>query len=173
MTEISRRKLFAGTTAIAGLAAFGSTAKAQVVASDDPFEYEVQRTEEEWRALLGDAYPILREGKTEPQRSSRLWANAQEGTYSCLGCDLLQYRSFAKINLAKGWAFFVGSEPNSQMMSQDYNFAGMPGEAGTSNFAIETHCRRCGSHMGHILLVEGMTLHCINGSALSFTPAAA
>jgi len=38
---------------------------------------------------------------------------------------------------------------------------------------IETHCRRCGSHLGHILLVDGDVLHCINGTALHLEPDAA
>ena len=36
---------------------------------------------------------------------------------------------------------------------------------------IEAHCRRCGSHLGHILTVDGKLVHCINGASLAFTPA--
>ena len=36
---------------------------------------------------------------------------------------------------------------------------------------IETHCRRCGSHMGHIVLVGSRQLHCINGASLNFAGA--
>jgi peptide-methionine (R)-S-oxide reductase len=33
---------------------------------------------------------------------------------------------------------------------------------------IEAHCRRCGSHLGHVLHVENDILHCINGASLTF-----
>ena len=173
MSEINRRNLLTGTTAVVGLTALGSASQADVPANRDPFDYEVTRTDAEWRELLGDdAYAILREGRTEEPRSSLYWAEARQGTYACKGCDLLQYQSTTKINLLKGWVFFNGSEPNSQLMSQDSG-AEMGESPESNNFAIEVHCRRCGSHMGHILLVEGSVLHCINGSALTFTPAAA
>lgn len=172
MTEINRRKLLVGSTAIASLTVMGKTAVADVPANRDPFDYEVTRTDAEWREMLGDDYAILREGKTEPQRSSPLWAEGRQGTYECRGCDLLQYKSDTKVNLLKGWVFFQASEPNSQMMSQDRG-AEM-GEADTSSkLTIEVHCRRCGSHMGHILLVEGNVLHCINGASLNFIEATA
>jgi peptide-methionine (R)-S-oxide reductase len=38
---------------------------------------------------------------------------------------------------------------------------------------IEAHCRRCGSHLGHVLYVEDRLLHCINGTALEFRPSEA
>ena len=152
--------------------AMGSAARANVPANRDPFDYEVTRTDDEWRALLGDDYAILREGKTELPRSSPLWAEAREGIYACKGCDLQQYTSVTKVNLLKGWVFFHGSEPNAQLMSQDTG-AEMADEQPASRFAIEVHCRRCGSHMGHILLVDGSVLHCINGASLAFNPTAA
>lgn len=168
MTDLSRRDLLSGTTAIAGLTVLASSpAAADVPAGSDPFDYEVTRTDAEWRELLGDAYPILREGRTEERYSSDIWAEARQGTYTCAGCDLVHYTSRSKIALTKGWLFFRGSEPNAQLMSQDRGFMAMTDED-SINFSIEVHCRRCGSHTGHILLVEGSVLHCINGASLKF-----
>ena len=42
--------------------------------------------------------------------------------------------------------------------------------------AMEAHCRRCGSHLGHIVAlpeVPGVPIHCINGAALRFEAAEA
>lgn len=170
MPDTLRRHILTGGAAFAGMAAFGTPARPDVPAGRDPFDYEVTRTEDEWRALLGDAYPIMREGKTEPQRSSPLWAESRAGAYHCKGCALKHYDGDLKVNLPKGWLFFTASEPNSQLMSQD----GPSEMADTRNaleVAIEVHCRRCGSHVGHILLVSGRVLHCINGASLDFTPA--
>lgn len=170
LPTVARRDFLKSTAIFAGLTSLGSRAQANVPAGRDPFDYEVTRTDEEWREMLGEDYPILREGKTEDPRSSPLWAEATQGTYSCKGCDLPQYQSDLKVNLLKGWVFFTGSIPNSQMMSQDG-----PAEMGDRtafDISIEVHCRRCGCHMGHILLVEGSVLHCINGASLTLTPTA-
>ncbi len=172
MTDINRRTLLQGSAIVAGLSAIGIQAKADVPAGRDPFDYEVQRTEQEWRDLLGDDYPVMREGKTEKQFSNPLWANSTPGDYYCKGCDLHQYTSALKINLTKGWLFFTASEPNSQLMSQDGR-AVMAEDDDPFGVHIEVHCRRCASHIGHILLVEGRVLHCINGSSLNFVEAAA
>lgn len=170
MTEINRRHLMTGTAVLAGLNALGASAEASVPAGRDPFDYEIVRSDAEWRDMLGDDFAILRDGKTELPRSSALWAEARQGTYACRGCDLLQYHSNTKINLLKGWAFFSSSEPNAQLMSQDTSPAMSDGpQREIFDATIEVHCRRCGSHMGHILLVEDRVLHCINGASLSFT----
>ena len=170
MIDLNRRNLLIGTSALAGAAALGSQAQAEVPAGRDPFDYEITRTEAEWRAMLSEEeYVILRDGGTEFPHTSPLAEETGDGTYACKGCDLLHYESVAKVILDKGWVFFIGSVANSQLTSQDA-FAEM-GDG--SEFAIETHCRRCGSHIGHILPVEGQALHCINGAALTFTPAAA
>ena len=64
MTKIQRRELLAGTVAATALTLTSKSASADVPAGRDPFNYEVQRTDAEWRDLLGDSYPIMREGKT-------------------------------------------------------------------------------------------------------------
>jgi len=130
---------------------------------------EVTRTDAEWRALLGDDYGILREGKTEVPKSSPHWTEARDGSYACKGCDLEQYQSNAKVNLPKGWVFFTAGVANAQLMSQDGR-AEMSDNQDAFDIFIEAHCRRCGSHMGHILLVDSKVLHCINGASLTFTP---
>lgn len=38
---------------------------------------------------------------------------------------------------------------------------------------IEVHCRRCGSHFGHLLVINNTALHCTNGAAMNFVPDAA
>lgn len=169
MKDINRRDLIAGTAMFAGLNTLGTSAFANVPAGRDPFDYEITRSEAEWRELLGEDFAILREGRTEQPRSNPLWAEARTGTYDCRGCDLLQYSSHTKINLLKGWAFFSSSEPNAQLMAQDTSsiMSDAPSSA-IFDATIEVHCRRCGSHMGHILLVENRVLHCINGASLSF-----
>ena len=65
-------------------------------------------------------------------------------------------------------------------MSQDVGAIMLPGTPIAPNsideiksafdINIEVHCRRCASHMGHVLLVENHVLHCINGTSHDFVP---
>jgi len=123
------------------------------------FAYEIQRSDADWRERLTPAeYQVLRKGGTEPRNSHRYTQSSGQGTYNCKGCALPVYASTQKINLDIGWVFFHHAMPDSVLTGIDDN-------------QIEAHCRRCGSHLGHILVVEGDILHCINGTALEFIPA--
>ena len=123
------------------------------------FAYEIKRSDADWRERLTPAeYNILRKGSTEPRNSHRYTQFSDEGTYTCKGCALPVYASTQKINLDIGWVFFHHAMPDSVL-------------TGIDDDRIEAHCRRCGSHLGHILFVEGDILHCINGTALEFVEA--
>lgn len=182
--SVTRRSLLTNSALAVGAGLVGSASQAAVPAGHDPFDYEITRTDEEWRAQLGDDYPVLRDGRTEQQFTHPLWQEKAAGEYHCKGCDLHVYSSEQKYFPDKGWVFFTASVPNSQMMAIDARSEmvdEMIGEEQSqselneiaANFFIETHCRRCGSHLGHILPVANRALHCINGSALVFKPAEA
>lgn len=172
-----QRRAFLGATAVSALAlARGGPSPAFAGTPDtagDRFGYEITRTEAEWREMLSPSeHAILRKGSTELPKSNPLWNNTAEGTYCCRGCELTVYESVWKVELDKGWAFFRQSRENAVLMGVD----GAPPDGmanGDEPFGalIEAHCRRCGSHLGHILTVEGKTLHCINGTSLRFLPA--
>lgn len=135
------------------------------------FDYEITRTESEWRSLLSDyEFAILRRGGTEWARSSPLWDDYREGEFHCKGCELHIYSSEWRVELTKGWVFFSHSQPTAVMTDID---PGSPyGRSEDDVPEIEVHCRRCGSHLGHLLTVEDKLVHCINGASLLFTPEA-
>jgi peptide-methionine (R)-S-oxide reductase len=173
----SRRRLLSRASAM--LAALPAAlavrpARADVIPGADGYPYEIQKTDAEWLAQLGEHdFRILRRGGTEAQGTSPNWNETREGTYACRGCGLPIYSSRWKVVLDKRWAFFRQSEPNALLMAIDWP-QGVQDQMGLELVAAtEVHCRRCGSHMGHILLVEGQILHCINGSSLDFIPEAA
>ncbi len=179
--SVTRRNLLTHSAMLAGASLAGGGVHAAVPAGHDPFEYEITRTEEEWRAQLGEDYRILRDGETEEQFTHPLWQEKAAGTYHCKGCDLEVYSSAQKFFPDKGWVFFTAGVPNSQMMAIDARsdmademvFEGQSQSElndAAANFFIETHCRRCGSHLGHILPVARRALHCINGASLVFKP---
>jgi len=136
------------------------------------FRFEIIRTDDEWRALLTeDEFRILRRGGTELPGSSPLWTETRDGDYCCKGCDLLVYRGAWREPVEKGWVFFRHSEDNTVLTGIDGPVAEYGQMAYTELTMIEAHCRRCASHLGHILLVDGTILHCINGASLTFAPA--
>lgn len=180
--DLTRRSVLvsAGVGAITGLAACdavrlpGVDEKPKVATDDGPetapppprtaaagdvFHYEVQYSDAEWRTRLTPAeYKILRAGGTEERHSHHFTQKTDPGTYSCKGCDLPIYLSEEKVNLDIGWVFFKHSLPDAVLLGQDEG-------------QIEAHCRRCGSHLGHVLFVKSDILHCINGTALGFEDA--
>ncbi len=131
-----------------------------------PGTFEVTRTEAEWRAMLSDLeYRVMREAGTERPFTSPLNKLDKPGTYHCRGCDLALYPSDTKYDSGTGWPSFWKALPDAIGTRPD-----------RSLFATRTecHCRRCGSHLGHIF-DDGPKptgkRHCLNGVSLRFRPA--
>lgn len=168
--KTTTRRAFLATTGLAAAAAVAPRQGTAGTASQtDGFTFEITRTEAEWRARLSDEeFRIMRRGGTELPGSSELWTETRPGNYFCKGCDLLLYRGAWREPVDKGWVFFRHSEPNTVLTGVDGPVAEYGMDPYTDLTMIEVHCRRCASHLGHILLVEDMILHCINGNSLTF-----
>jgi len=128
--------------------------------------FEVTRTDEQWRAMLSDLeYSVMRQEGTERSGSSPLDKNYADGTYICRGCDLPLYSSDTKFDSGTGWPSFYQSLPNTIKTKTDRKL-----------FVARTecHCRRCGSHLGHIFKDGPKPTgkrHCLNGVSLKFVAA--
>lgn len=158
---MNRRTLLlsAAAAAAAGAAVTGRPATAKG-------DFEITRTEAEWRAMLSPAeYRVLRDEGTERAFSSPLDKFWEDGTYHCKGCDLPVYSSQHKYDSGTGWPSFWRSLPDAVGTKPDRKL-----------FMVRTevHCRRCGSHFGHIF-DDGPAptgkRHCLNGIALDFVEA--
>lgn len=135
-----------------------------VQAATGPFE--ITRSDAEWRAMLSEAeYLVMREEKTERKFTSPLNDEKRDGIYHCKGCDLQLYSSAAKYDSGTGWPSFWDVLPNAIGTKEDNTFF---------TTRTECHCRRCGSHLGHIFN-DGPEptgkRHCLNGLSLVFRPA--
>ena len=129
--------------------------------------YEICRSEAEWRARLTEnEYLVMREEETERPYTSPLNEESRSGTFHCRGCDLPLYSSTAKYDSGTGWPSFFESLPNAVGTKEDRKFI--------FQVRTEVHCRRCGSHLGHIF-DDGPEptgkRHCLNGLSLAFVAA--
>jgi len=157
---MNRRRFFAlalGTGGALTLAGRG------IAASGD---FEVTRSKAEWKAMLSDLeYRVMREEGTEPAFSSPLDKQYDDGIYHCRGCDLALYSSKHKYDSGTGWPSFWQSLPDAIGTKRDFKLI-YP--------RTECHCRRCGSHLGHIFNDGPQPTgkrHCLNGVSLVFKPA--
>lgn len=128
--------------------------------------FEVTRSDAEWRAMLTDLqYEVMREEGTERAGSSPLDKNYDAGIYSCRGCELELYSSKAKFDSGTGWPSFTEALPDAIGTKEDRSLFGV---------RTECHCSRCGSHLGHIF-DDGPAptgkRHCLNGVSLVFKAA--
>jgi peptide-methionine (R)-S-oxide reductase len=157
---MKRREFLGSTLAGATLAAVGVRA----FAAAGPFE--VMRSDAEWRAMLSDLeYKVMRREGTERAGSSPLDKLFADGTYICRGCDLPLYSSEAKYDSGTGWPSFWKSLPKAIGMKEDNTLF---------TTRTEAHCRRCGSHLGHIFNDGPKPTgkrHCLNGVSLKFVAA--
>ncbi|MBB5373767.1 peptide-methionine (R)-S-oxide reductase MsrB [Acidocella aromatica] len=141
-------------------------ASALALISRSAAAYEVSHTDAEWRHILTPAqYSVLRRQGTEAAFSSPLLNEHRNGIFACAGCALPLFSSKAKFDSGTGWPSFYAPLPNAVLTADDHSF-GM--------IRTEVHCRRCGGHLGHVFPdgppPTGLR-YCMNGVALTFTPA--
>ncbi|MEA1675124.1 peptide-methionine (R)-S-oxide reductase MsrB [Nitrospirillum sp. BR 11163] len=126
-------------------------------------EYEVVRTDEEWRQLLTpEQYAVMRGHGTERPGSCALNHEKRPGTFFCAGCGQPLFQSTRKFESGTGWPSFNDPVEGSVATTVDRSY-GM--------VRTEVHCARCGSHLGHVF-PDGPPptgeRYCINGVAMTF-----
>jgi peptide-methionine (R)-S-oxide reductase len=128
--------------------------------------FEVTFSEADWRRRLSKLeYKVMREDGTEPAGSSPLDKLFDPGTYHCRGCDLALYPSDTKYESGTGWPSFWAPLENAVATREDRRFF---------RVRTEVHCRRCGSHLGHVFNDGPKPTgkrHCLNGVSLVFRAA--
>jgi peptide-methionine (R)-S-oxide reductase len=162
-----RSLLVAGLGALAALPFLSRFTENPALAAGTQ-QYPYRLTTAQWQAKLGPAaYAVLREEATERPFSSPLNDEHRAGTFFCKGCALPLFSSKTKFDSGTGWPSFYAPLPKAVVTFSD-----------TSLFMERTavSCARCGGHLGHVFedgpKPTGLR-YCMNGVAMTFTPAKA
>jgi methionine-R-sulfoxide reductase len=129
-------------------------------------EFEVKKTEGEWRAQLTDQqYEVTRNKATERAFTGAYWDTKDEGVYRCVGCDAELYKSEAKFDAGCGWPSYTLAASDGAVVEESDDTAGMR--------RTEILCSKCGAHLGHVFndgpQPTGMR-HCVNSASIKLEP---
>ncbi|WP_144792649.1 peptide-methionine (R)-S-oxide reductase MsrB [Kocuria palustris] len=129
----------------------------------------VQRTEEQWRAVLTpQEFSVLREAGTERPFTGEYWDTETEGVYTCRACDAELFRSETKFGSHCGWPSFFAPLAEDRVRYIRDSSLGME--------RVEVRCANCDSHLGHLFAGEGYPTptdlrYCINSISMRLVPA--
>jgi methionine-R-sulfoxide reductase len=132
----------------------------------DETEYEVTRTDQEWRDQLSpDRYAVLRRAGTEPAWSGELLHVDGHGVFHCAGCGAELFDTDAKFESGTGWPSFDRARAAGTVVERSDRGFGMR--------RTEILCARCGGHLGHVF-PDGPTdtglRYCVNSLSLTYQP---
>ena len=130
-------------------------------------DYEVTKSEAEWREELGDEkYAVLRQAGTERAWTGELLDESRAGVYTCGACGNELFKSGTKFESHCGWPSFYEASRSEAVERIEDRSHGM--------LRVEVRCKKCGSHLGHVFPDAPQTptgeRYCMNSVALTFAP---
>lgn len=140
------------------------TTETQQAQTTAPMEYNVQKTDEEWRSQLSDEqYRVLRQAGTERPGTGEYNLHFQNGVYTCAGCGETLFDSSSKFDAHCGWPSFDAEIESGKIIERLDKSHGM--------IRTEILCGNCGGHLGHVFNdgpTETGLRYCVNSASLGF-----
>ena len=126
---------------------------------------KIRKSEQEWRKqLTPEQFHVAREKGTERAFTGAYWDNHKDGVYRCVGCGEPLFSSDTKFDSGTGWPSFTEPMPGDNVEMEEDTSHGMR--------RIEVHCKKCGTHLGHVFpdgpREKGGQRFCINSCSLNF-----
>lgn len=104
---------------------------------------KIEKTEDEWRESLSpEQFHVCREKGTERAFTGAYWDTKTPGLYRCVACGEPLFSSREKYDSGSGWPSFWQPVVGDAVETETDTSLGME--------RVEVHCRRCGSHLGHV-----------------------
>lgn len=132
----------------------------------------IQLSEEEWKKrLTSEQFAVTRKAGTERPFGAiyEEFEKQGEGTYYCVCCGGELFTSATKFHSGCGWPSFYDQSKANNVVERMDSSHGM--------IRVETLCKRCGAHLGHVFEGESVSAatptkrrFCINGIALHYVP---
>jgi peptide-methionine (R)-S-oxide reductase len=130
-----------GTVLVWAWGRFGTSTPAE--RTGIPVGGKLERTDEQWRALLtAEQFRITRRKGTERAFSGAYWHTQKAGIYHCVCCGQALFDSGVKFDSGTGWpSFWQPVHENCVSLHADH---------GLVMSRTEVTCSRCDAHLGHV-----------------------
>lgn len=130
-------------------------------------ETEREHRDQHYREHLTELqYYVTRQAGTERAFTGEYWNEKRKGTYRCVCCSTLLFKSTMKFDSGCGWPSFHTEHEEANIVRVEDRSHGMN--------RTEVRCSSCDAHLGHVFddgpRAYGGERYCINSASMLFEP---